>query len=147
VCQRLDRGRGRLGTGNGGNFVYGDLANGEDSFIGAGNFNATAGESSFVGAGGSGYLNGGALPYCCSDGDSPPLGNIAGAADSFVGTGDLNQIASTGNGSFIGAGGFAYASTKSGGAYPTGAGNTIAAVDSFIGAGDSTPLHRLRRMR
>jgi hypothetical protein len=58
-------------------------------------------------------------------------GNIAGAEDSFVGAGDLNQISSGGAGSFIGGGGFEYALGGN-----LSAGNQISGSDAFIGAGD-----------
>jgi hypothetical protein len=81
-----------------------------------------------VGAGGEEY-------YLAQKSAPATYGNMAGATDSFVGAGDLNQISSTGYGSFIGAGGYDNAEQKI-----KGAANSISGSDSFIGAGDNNTI-------
>jgi len=105
-----------------------NYATDNDSMVGAGSFNGAEGADSFVGAGGGEFED--------QSGNTVPGGNnVAGAADSFVGGGDLNQISGSGDGSFIGAGGFTYAATGAG-----TPGNRIFSFDSFIGAGDTNSV-------
>jgi hypothetical protein len=101
---------------------------GSEGFIGVGSYGVAEAAGSFVGSGGSVYA---------ADTSNPVAGgsNIAGATDSFVGAGDVNQIASGGTGSFIGAGGTVAA--KSG---TTSSNNSILGSDSFVGAGDGAAV-------
>jgi len=105
---------------------YNNESLGESSFLGAGMYNAAGASGAFLGAGGIEYFDAYALYH-----NTAGPGNLAGAVDSFVGAGDLNQISSTGAGSFIGAGGYAAAATGK-----STASNQISGSDSFIGAGD-----------
>jgi len=107
---------------------YNNVSLKESSFVGGGLFGQAAGAAAFVGAGGEEY-------YLAQPGNPNYFGNIASGIDSFVGSGDLNQITSTGYGSFIGAGGYSYAT--SGADTP---GNQISGTDSFIGAGDNNTV-------
>jgi len=110
-------------VGNG----YNNEATGDYSFLGAGTYNGVSANGAFLGAGGFEFFNGYAIHHSTTG-----PGNVAGGVDSFVGAGDLNQIAATGTGSFIGAGG--YAAAAAGGST---ASNQISGSDSFIGAGDA----------
>jgi len=104
----------------------GNESSGYASFVGGGSFNLAEAPGSFVGAGG--YDD--SLFNTNVGGD-----NVANGIDSFVGAGDLNHISSTGNGSFIGGGGYNFAS--GGAATPN---NQISGADSFIGAGDNNSI-------
>jgi hypothetical protein len=120
-------------TGNSA-FVGSGVANsaeGFDGFVGAGIYNDVPGTAAFVGSGGFEYF----LQQQDNGNNDPVPGNVASAQDSFVGAGDLNQISASGYGSFIGAGGYAYAQT-----FATTAGNHISGTDSFIGAGDQNDI-------
>jgi hypothetical protein len=99
-----------------------------DAFIGAGSFNTVTGAGGFAGAGGTQLES-------MAEKNLAGVANVAGGRDSFVGSGDVNQITPTGNGSFIGAGGFLDASQVNA---PTN--NRISGVDSFIGAGDTNSV-------
>jgi trimeric autotransporter adhesin len=114
-----------------------------DAFVGAGISNEASGGSSFVGSGldniatnvGSFVGSGGYAYYSYAQNAAPGDGNIAGAEDSFVGAGDLNQIGAGGNGSFIGGGGYTNTANRT-----STVGNQITGADSFIGAGDQNTV-------
>jgi hypothetical protein len=135
--------------GNGGNAAYAFLGGGRqnaitgaDAFLGAGFENETTGSYGFLGAGEYGLAEGqgsfvgagGAEYEMKNTNPTAGSGNVAGAVDSFVGAGDINQISSTGVGSFIGAGGTARAEAGD------AVGNSISGADSFIGAGDNNTV-------
>jgi len=115
----------------------GNIADGTDSFIGAGDRNSitSKGTGSFIGGGGSVTLSGGAR-------------NAISAADSFIGAGDNNSVsaqegfvgggtAGTISGSYSGIAA-GYNDTVSGVASFAGAGafNTVSGQDAFVGSGE-----------
>ncbi len=114
---------------------------GANAFVGSGNYNESSGGNAFAG-GGEYNFAGGFGSFVGAGGGvfgAAPVGenNIAGATDSFVGAGDLNQIATTGAGSFIGGGGSFWAQVTMADGIPS---NQISSVDSFVGAGDNNTV-------
>jgi trimeric autotransporter adhesin len=114
-----------------------NVASGTEQFLGAGVDNQVDGASAFIGAGAYGeaegagsFVGAGGLDYdVTATAPAAGSGNVAGGIDSFVGAGDVNQISSKGNGSFLGAGGYTDASNST-------ANNQVTGSDSFLGAGD-----------
>ncbi len=98
---------------SGGSTANGNFADGEDSFIGAGDLNyvTSAGTGSFIGGGGS--SNASMEVY---------MGNNISGVDSFIGTGDQNDV--TGKSSAI----------------VSGLQNTVSGNNGFIGSGQSNDV-------
>jgi trimeric autotransporter adhesin len=118
------------GTGQfaGGNYESYNAASGDYSGLLSGLGVRTCGIGSAIGAGGTtiatGFVNGGGV-------SNGPGNNETDGRDSFVGSGDLNLVASSGDGAFIGGGGTGLFMHN-----VTSYGNVTSGADSFIGAGD-----------
>jgi len=125
-------------------FVGGGLLamnSGINSAVGGGQGNSISGQDSFAGAGlygsivsNGGFIGSGDYEYITKCGCTS-AGNVVSATDAFVGSGDMNVIGNQANGSFIGGGGYAWASDSD--PWPS---SEITGEDSFIGAGDRNYL-------
>ncbi len=107
----------------------GNIADGTDSFIGAGDLNAisSSGMGSFIGGGGSASVKQG-------------YHNTIAAADSFIGAGDNNTVGVGAGQSFLG-GGINGTITGSYSGLVAGYGDGVRGTGAFVGAGEFNEVY------